>query len=88
MQLSDKTTQEISCKTIIVIRRKVFSEDADSLLRYAVHRFPWESAFTGREVTQPCCPEVAEFEQHVTGCIAFAARQYVAVTRDEDWLKV
>ncbi|XP_045486467.1 protein-glucosylgalactosylhydroxylysine glucosidase [Pieris rapae] len=51
------------------------------------YRFPWESAFTGGEVTQPCCPEVAEFEQHVTGCISFAARQYLAVTRDENWLK-
>ncbi|GBP81987.1 Protein-glucosylgalactosylhydroxylysine glucosidase [Eumeta japonica] len=51
------------------------------------YRFPWESAYTGLEVTQPCCPEVAEFEQHVTGCVAFAARQYLAVTRDEDWLK-
>ncbi|CAK1544235.1 unnamed protein product [Leptosia nina] len=51
------------------------------------YRFPWESAFTGGEVTQPCCPEVAEFEQHVTGCISFAARQYLAVTRDEDWLQ-
>ncbi|XP_050670497.1 protein-glucosylgalactosylhydroxylysine glucosidase isoform X1 [Leptidea sinapis] len=51
------------------------------------YRFPWESAYTGGEVTQPCCPEVAEFEQHVTGCISFAARQYMAVTRDEEWLK-
>ncbi|CAH0726149.1 unnamed protein product, partial [Brenthis ino] len=51
------------------------------------YRYPWESAFTGSEVTQPCCPEVAEFEQHITGCIAFAARQYLAVTRDENWLK-
>lgn len=51
-------------------------------------RFPWESAYTGVEVTQPCCPEVAEFEQHITGCISFAARQYLATTRDEDWLKV
>ncbi|XP_047545214.1 protein-glucosylgalactosylhydroxylysine glucosidase [Vanessa atalanta] len=51
------------------------------------YRFPWESAYTGSEVTQPCCPEVAEFEQHITGCIAFAARQYLAMTRDENWLK-
>ncbi|XP_045763177.1 protein-glucosylgalactosylhydroxylysine glucosidase [Maniola jurtina] len=51
------------------------------------YRYPWESAYTGSEVTQPCCPEVAEFEQHITGCISFAARQYLAVTRDEDWLK-
>ncbi|XP_047987690.1 protein-glucosylgalactosylhydroxylysine glucosidase [Leguminivora glycinivorella] len=51
------------------------------------YRYPWESAYTGMEVTQPCCPAVAEYEQHVSGCIAFAARQYLAVTRDEHWLK-
>ncbi|XP_013201193.2 protein-glucosylgalactosylhydroxylysine glucosidase [Amyelois transitella] len=51
------------------------------------YRFPWESAYTGIEVTQPCCPEVAEFEQHITGCISFAARQYLATTRDEQWLE-
>ncbi|XP_053605978.1 protein-glucosylgalactosylhydroxylysine glucosidase [Plodia interpunctella] len=51
------------------------------------YRFPWESAFTGVEVSQPCCPEVAEFEQHITGCISFAARQYLATTRDEQWLE-
>lgn len=51
------------------------------------YRYPWESAYTGVEVTQPCCPEVAEFEQHITGCVSFAARQYLATTRDENWLK-
>ncbi|XP_077296187.1 protein-glucosylgalactosylhydroxylysine glucosidase-like [Arctopsyche grandis] len=50
-------------------------------------RFPWESAFTGREVTQPCCMEVAEFEHHITGCIAFAIRQYIAVSVNEKWLR-
>ncbi|KOB67253.1 Maltose phosphorylase [Operophtera brumata] len=39
-------------------------------------RFPWERTYTGVEVTQPCCPEVAEFEQHISRCIAFAARQF------------
>ncbi|KAI8428264.1 hypothetical protein MSG28_002481 [Choristoneura fumiferana] len=51
------------------------------------YRYPWESAYTGIEVTQPCCPDVAEYEQHISGCIAFAARQYLATTRNEDWLK-
>lgn len=52
------------------------------------YRFPWESAYTGVEVTQPCCPDVAIFEQHISGCISFAIRQYLATTRDEEWLKV
>nr|XP_049691823.1 protein-glucosylgalactosylhydroxylysine glucosidase [Helicoverpa armigera] len=51
------------------------------------YRFPWESAYTGVEVTQPCCPDVAIFEQHISGCISFAIRQYLATTRDEEWLK-
>ncbi|KAG6457335.1 hypothetical protein O3G_MSEX010241 [Manduca sexta] len=51
------------------------------------YRFPWESAYTGVEVTQPCCPLVAEFQQHISGCISFATRQYLATTRDEEWLK-
>ncbi|CAB3230488.1 unnamed protein product [Arctia plantaginis] len=51
------------------------------------YRFPWESAYTGVEVTQPCCPDVATYEQHVSGCISFAVRQYLATTRDEEWLK-
>ena len=49
-------------------------------------RFAWESAFTGREVTPDCCPETRDLEIHITGDIAFAARQYVASTRDKDWL--
>ncbi|XP_049885269.1 protein-glucosylgalactosylhydroxylysine glucosidase [Pectinophora gossypiella] len=51
------------------------------------YRYPWESAYTGSEVTQPCCPEVAEFQQHISGDISYAARQYLATTRDENWLK-
>ncbi|RVE43011.1 hypothetical protein evm_012323 [Chilo suppressalis] len=54
---------------------------------YKGYRYPWESAFTGVEVSSPCCPEVAEYEQHISGCISFASRQYLAATRDEDWLK-
>lgn len=51
------------------------------------YRFPWESAYTGVEVTQPCCPDVSFYEQHISGCISFAVRQYLSTTRDEDWLK-
>jgi hypothetical protein len=53
-----------------------------------IYRFPWESAYTGVEVTSSCCPNVPMFEQHITGCISFAIRQFLASTRDEDWLKV
>ncbi|XP_059612821.1 protein-glucosylgalactosylhydroxylysine glucosidase-like [Phlebotomus argentipes] len=54
---------------------------------YSGIRFPWESAFTGREVTQPCCPLVAANQQHVTADISHALRLHLAATRDIHWLK-
>ncbi|KOB67254.1 Maltose phosphorylase [Operophtera brumata] len=67
----------------------LYPQYAQKLLQYRLDTaFPWESAYTGVEVTQPCCPEVAEFEQHISGCIAFAARQFLATTRNEEWLEV
>lgn len=53
---------------------------------YEGTRFPWESALTGIEVTPVICPACGENQQHITGDIAFAARQYLSATRDEDWL--
>ncbi len=49
-------------------------------------RFPWESARTGVDVTPDCCPEVRLYQMHITGDIAFAARQYIAATGDQNWL--
>ena len=49
-------------------------------------RYPWESARTGVDVTPDCCPEVRLYQMHITGDIAFAARQYFAATGDRDWL--
>ncbi|XP_050079092.1 protein-glucosylgalactosylhydroxylysine glucosidase-like [Anopheles maculipalpis] len=54
---------------------------------YKGARFPWESAFTGVEVIQPCCPGVAKYEHHITGDVSFALRQYLATTHDLDWLR-
>ncbi len=51
-----------------------------------IDRFPWESAFTGTEVTPDVCPECRENQQHITGDIAWAARTFVAVTQDMEWL--
>ena len=50
-------------------------------------RYPWESAYTGVEATQPCCPEVALFQHHITGDISFAVRNYLAATLDLEWIK-
>ncbi|XP_053673671.1 protein-glucosylgalactosylhydroxylysine glucosidase-like [Anopheles nili] len=50
-------------------------------------RFPWESGFTGTEVTQPCCPEVAIFQHHISGDISFGLRHHLATTQDLGWLQ-
>ena len=42
-----------------------------------VHRFPWESAYTGAEVTPDLCVACRENQQHITGDIAWAARSLV-----------
>jgi len=53
---------------------------------YEGARFPWESAFTGVEVTPDICPACRENQQHITGNIAYAARQYISSTWDINWL--
>uniref|UniRef100_A0A182K1P1 Protein-glucosylgalactosylhydroxylysine glucosidase n=1 Tax=Anopheles christyi TaxID=43041 RepID=A0A182K1P1_9DIPT len=54
---------------------------------YSGARFPWESAFTGVEVTQPCCPAITQYAHHITGDISFALRHYLATTHDRNWLR-
>jgi trehalose/maltose hydrolase-like predicted phosphorylase len=53
---------------------------------YAGVRFPWEGAVTGREVTPDCCNDTRELQIHITSDVSFAVRQYIATTRDIDWL--
>lgn len=51
-------------------------------------RFPWESAATGVETTQPdYVSSVAYFQHHITADISFALRQYLATTQNIDWLR-
>ena len=51
--------------------------------------FPWESAFTGHEVqfSGGKIGPWGEYEQHISGDVSFAARQYFYTTRDIEWLK-
>ncbi|XP_070540415.1 protein-glucosylgalactosylhydroxylysine glucosidase-like [Ptychodera flava] len=50
-------------------------------------RYPWESAYTGAEVTPGrICMACRENQIHITSDIAFAARQYFSATRDMKWL--
>ncbi|XP_054742489.1 protein-glucosylgalactosylhydroxylysine glucosidase [Anastrepha obliqua] len=53
---------------------------------YKGARFPWESAYTGTEVINPCCPEVAAQEIHISPDILFALRQHYALTHSTEWL--
>lgn len=53
---------------------------------YVSFRFPWESAHTGRDVTQPCCPLVASQQVHISADVAFAVRNHFAATGDTDWM--
>ena len=47
-------------------------------------RYPWESAYSGIEVTPgPAC---GDNEQHITGDVSFALRSYIALTQDFQWL--
>ena len=47
-------------------------------------RYPWESAYSGIEVTP--APACANNEQHITGDVSFALRSYIALTQDFQWL--
>ncbi|GAM19795.1 hypothetical protein SAMD00019534_029700 [Acytostelium subglobosum LB1] len=49
------------------------------------YMFPWESAFTGAEVC-PLSAPTGQLEQHITGDISFAMRQYYYATGDDQWL--
>ena len=48
--------------------------------------FPWESSESGMEDT-PSWATTGTNEHHITGCVALAAWQYFAVSRDTAWLR-
>lgn len=66
--------------------RQAAKNNADAT-NFKGYRYPWESAYTGREVTPDCCPEVVEFQHHIISDIAFAFRSHFAATHDADWFK-
>ena len=48
-------------------------------------RFPWESAFSGNEVTPPdTCDGCRDRQIHVSAAVSWAIRQYYSATRDRD----
>lgn len=48
--------------------------------------YPWESTTTGQEET-PVWALTGPFQQHISGCVAWAAWQYYLVTKDQEWLR-
>ncbi|MFN0175683.1 MAG: glycoside hydrolase family 65 protein, partial [Saprospiraceae bacterium] len=48
--------------------------------------YPWESTTTGQEET-PIWALTGPFQQHITGCVGWAAWQYYLVTKDKVWLR-
>jgi len=48
--------------------------------------YPWESTTTGQEET-PVWALTGPFQQHITGCVGWAAWQYYLVTKDKVWLR-
>ncbi|KAK7482442.1 hypothetical protein BaRGS_00026259, partial [Batillaria attramentaria] len=54
---------------------------------YEGWQFPWESAFTGYEMTPDICIPCRDNQQHITGDVMFAARQYWSATHNEEWLQ-
>lgn len=63
------------------------AEDYAKATNYSGYRFPWESAFTGREVCPEWAWEPIEFQHHITADIAFAFRSHLAATHDLEWWK-
>jgi trehalose/maltose hydrolase-like predicted phosphorylase len=47
--------------------------------------FPWESAFTGQEVC-PVSALTGQLEQHISGDISYAFKQYWDITHNSTWL--
>ena len=52
--------------------------------------YPWESAFSGAEVTQNTCPADQKTcnwnRMYVTAAVNWAIRQYYSLTRDRDYM--
>lgn len=50
-------------------------------------RFPWESAFTGIDVTVDEYPDIIKYQQHITSDIGHALRQHFFATQDLSWFR-
>lgn len=67
------------------VRRHAAAKQYAKQRGYEGAMYPWEVAFSGLNV----CPsaECSKYEQHVTGDIAFAFKQYIMMTRDKNFIQ-
>lgn len=49
-----------------------------------MNRYPWESAFTGIDVT-PGSPQIVKYQQHITAGIGYALRNHFFTIHDLKW---
>lgn len=75
-------------KSLLEFRYQLLDEAKQNAFSHGYQgaMYPWESTTTGQEET-PVWALTGPFQQHITGCVAWAAWQYYLVTKDKTWLQ-
>jgi len=75
-----KSVLEYRFQRLDAARQNAFSHGYQGVM------FPWESSDQGSEDT-PVWALTGPFQQHITGCVGWAAWKYYQVTHDKQWLR-
>lgn len=75
-----KSILEYRFQRLDAARQNAFSHGYQGVM------FPWESSDQGSEDT-PVWALTGPFQQHITGCVGWAAWKYYQVTHDKQWLR-
>jgi trehalose/maltose hydrolase-like predicted phosphorylase len=75
-------------KSLLEFRYQLLDEAKQNAFSHGYQgaMYPWESTTTGQEET-PVWALTGPFQQHITGCVGWAAWQYYLVTKDKTWLR-
>ncbi|HRI60891.1 MAG TPA: glycoside hydrolase family 65 protein [Saprospiraceae bacterium] len=75
-------------KSLLEFRYQMLDEAKQNAFSHGYQgaMYPWESTTTGQEET-PVWALTGPFQQHITGCVGWAAWQYYLVTKDKTWLR-
>lgn len=76
-----KSLLEYRFERLEAARQNAFAHGFDGAM------YPWESSDEGSEDT-PVWALTGPFQQHITGCVAWAHWKYYQVTKDKDWLEM